>query len=122
MKPKILIVDDDERLIQLYEAALSARGYRVITATDGEKALVLAEKEMPDLMILDIMMPSLHGLNVLDILKSTPGMEHTKYMILTALSDEATREKAFSLGADEYVVKSESSMADIIQKVHEVVS
>ncbi len=119
MKPKILIVDDDEDIIRLYESALSARGYRVITAADGEKGLILAESERPDLIILDVMMPALHGLNVLDILKSTPGISSTKIMLLTALSDEATKEKAINLGADYYIVKSESSMADILQLINE---
>lgn len=122
MKPKILIVDDDSNLIRLYESALSARGYRVVTAVDGEKALIAAEREQPDLIMLDVMMPSLHGLNVLDILKATPGMENVKFMILTALSDEATKEKALSLGADYFVVKSESSMADILQLINEACS
>lgn len=121
MKPKILVVDDDETLLSLYKSAFTARGYQVFTANNGEKALSLANQEKPDLVLLDIMMPEVHGLNVLDILKATPGLDDTKVIILTALSDENTKEKALELGANGYIVKSENSMAEIIDKVHEAI-
>jgi DNA-binding response OmpR family regulator len=117
MKPTILVVDDDINITQLYEAALTARGFRVVTCNNGESALDLAEKERPDLILLDIMMPAIHGLHVLDILKATPETENAKVIMLTALGDEATREKALETGAYDYVVKSESSMADILNRV-----
>lgn len=84
---------------------------------NGETALESAEKEKPDLMLLDIMMPAIHGLNVLDIIKATPETENTKIIMLTALGDEATKEKALATGAADYIVKSESSMADILERV-----
>lgn len=122
MKPTILVVDDDATLTKLYSVALSARGYRVLTASNGEEAMTTAEQEKPDLILLDIMMPEIHGLHVLDILKSTPGMEDTKIIMLTALSDLATKERAIECGAYDFIVKSENSMADIIDKVHKAVS
>lgn len=117
MKPTILIVDDDTNLTQLYNATLTSRGYRTIVANDGEAALEIAEKERPDLILLDIMMPSIHGLHVLDILKATPATKDTKIIMLTALGDEATKEKALEYGATDYIVKSESNMADILDRV-----
>lgn len=122
MQPLILVVDDDRALTKLYSSAFSARGYRVLVASNGEEAMALAESEHPDLILLDVMMPEIHGLHVLDILRSTEGMESTKIIILTALSDQATKEKAMELGAYDFIVKSESSMADIIDKVHGAVS
>ncbi len=122
MKPTVLVVDDDDTLIKLYTSALMARGYRVISASNGEEAMAKAEQEKPDLILLDIMMPEIHGLHVLDILKSTPGMEDTKVIMLTALSDQATKERALECGAFDFIVKSENSMADIIDKVHKAVS
>ncbi len=117
MKPTILVVDDDTNLTGLYEAALSARGYRVVVCNNGETALDLAEKENPDLILLDIMMPAIHGLHVLDILKATPQTEDSKVIMLTALGDEATKEKALATGAIDYIVKSDSSMADILNRI-----
>ena len=122
MKPTILVVDDDAALVKLYSTALVARGYRVLTAQNGEEGMAKAEAEKPDLILLDVMMPEIHGLHVLDILKSTPGMEDTKIIMLTALSDENTKEKAVESGAFDYIVKSETSMSEIIDKVHQAVS
>lgn len=117
MKPKILVVDDDANLTKLYEAALVARGFRVVIATDGEAALTMAENKKPDLIMLDIMMPSIHGLHVLDILKATPETKDAKIIMLTALGDEATKEKALETGATDYIVKSETNMAEVLERV-----
>jgi two-component system phosphate regulon response regulator PhoB len=122
MKPTVLVVDDDTNLTQLYEAALSARGYHVFVANDGEAALTVAEKEKPDLILLDIMMPSIHGLHVLDILKATPETQDSRIIMLTALGDEATKEKALETGAIDYIVKSESNMADILERIGKALS
>lgn len=122
IRATILVVDDDKALTKLYSAALSTRGYRVLVAENGDEAITMAEMERPDLILLDIMMPEVHGLHVLDILKSTGDLEETKIIMLTALSDEKTKEKAIKLGAYDYIVKSESSMAEIIDKVHRAVS
>lgn len=122
MKPTVLVVDDDNSLTELYRAALTARGYNVVVASEGESALAMAEKERPDLILLDIMMPNIHGLHVLDILKATPETADAKIIMLTALSDDATKERAMESGAIDYIVKSESNMADIIEKVNKVLS
>lgn len=122
MKPIILVIDDDAALVKLYSTALTARGYRVLTACNGEEGMTKAEAERPNLILLDVMMPEIHGLHVLDILKSTPGLDDTKIIMLTALSDEKTKERAFECGASDYIVKSETNMADIIDKIHKAVS
>jgi DNA-binding response OmpR family regulator len=122
MKPIILVVDDDTSLTKLYEAALSARGYRVVVANDGEAALSMAETEKPNLIMLDIMMPAIHGLHVLDILKATPETKDSKLIMLTALGDEATKEKALETGAFDYIVKSETNMADVLDRVAKALS
>lgn len=122
MKATILVVDDDKALTKLYSAALSARDYRVLVADNGEDAMRIAETEKPELILLDIMMPEIHGLHVLDILKSTGDLDETKIIMLTALSDISTKEKAIKMGAYDFIVKSESSMAEIIDKVHRAVN
>jgi len=117
LNPKIMVVDDDQRLVNLYEATLKSQGYRVTTAINGEQALDRTLKEKPDLILLDIMMPKLHGLNVLDILKATPEVADTKVIILTALSDENMKSKALELGANDYVLKSETNMGDLLNRI-----
>lgn len=122
MKPKILVVDDDSNLTRLYEAALTARGYRVVVANNGEVALTLAEKEKPDLILMDVMMPAIHGLHVLDILKATPETKDAKIIMLTALGDEETKQKALDTGAVDYIVKSQSNMGEILERIGRVLS
>lgn len=122
MKPQILVVDDDTNLTKLYEAALAARGYRVLTANDGETALTIAEREKPNLILLDIMMPAIHGLHVLDILKATPETKDISIIMLTALGDDATKEKAIECGASDYIVKSETNMSEVLDRVSKALS
>lgn len=117
IKPKILVVDDDKSLLRLYESALLGRGYRVVCADNGEAALKLAETELPDLIIMDIMLPAIHGLHAIDILKATPSTQDIKIIILTSLGDETTKEKALKSGALDYIVKSQSNMAEILDKI-----
>jgi len=120
MNPKIMVIDDDDRLLSLYEATLKSQGYRVTTASDGEQGLARVIQEKPDLVLLDIMMPKVHGINVLDILKATPDTKDIKIIILTAISDEKTKEKALFLGADDFIVKAESSITDILDRIQKV--
>lgn len=122
MSYKVMIADDDPNICRLYESAFTSRGYTTIVAQNGEETLVLIEKEKPDVVLLDIMMPSIHGLQVLDIVKSDPKIKDTKIIMFTALSDEKTKMEAKELGAIDYIVKSESSMGDILSKVQKVLT
>lgn len=122
VKPKIMIIDDDVALCDLYKTTFEGQGYDVIEATNGEEGLTKAVEEKPDLILLDIMMPQIHGLYVLDILKATPETKDIKVIALTALSDEETVKKAKALGALDYIVKSQWTITDIIKKVKEAVA
>lgn len=105
MSPTILIADDDPLLVKLVEYRLSACGYRVITATDGEVALVRSTAEHPDLVVLDAMMPSLDGLEVLRRLKRAPATRDIPVLMLTARKQEHDILAALSLGARDYLAK-----------------
>jgi len=118
---KIVVADDDLSLQNLYRSALESRGYRVWTACDGEEALEIIDKIGPDLLIDDVMMPNLHGLHVLDIVKGTPETSHIKVIMLSALDDPNTKEKSFQLGADDYIVKSQSSITEVLDRVGKVI-
>ncbi len=120
--PKIVVADDDRALLKLYESALKARGYQVWTAVDGEEALALVDKIRPDLLLDDVMMPNLHGLHVLDIVKGTPEIADTKVIMLTALDDPGTKKKSFALGAVDYIVKSQSSITEVLSRIGKALS
>jgi CheY-like chemotaxis protein len=99
-----------------------AEGYEVVTASDGEQALTVAVKEKPDLIVLDIMMPKISGFDVLDILRTTPETKEAKIIIMTALSQPTDVEKGKQLGADEYLVKSQVTLTDVVEKVKEILA
>ena len=116
-KKKILLVEDDEVLASVYRARLEMEGFEVEEVHDGEKALSVAINFRPDLILLDVMMPKINGFDVLDILKNTPETMNMRIIMLTALSQEADRDRAEKLGVDDYLVKSQVVIADVIERV-----
>lgn len=112
---KILLVEDDNNLREIYEARLMAEGYQITTARDGEEALVVAKKDRPDLIISDVMMPRISGFEMLDILRNTDGLKDVKVIMLTALGQAEDKTRADSLGADRYLVKSQVTLEDIVK-------
>lgn len=119
---KILLVEDDMALRDIYSARFIAEGYNVVTASDGEMALTVAVKEKPDLIVLDVMMPKISGFDVLDILRATPETKDAKIIMMTALSQPADMERGKSLGADEYLVKSQVTLTDVVEKAKVVLA
>ncbi len=114
---KILVVEDDIPLRNVYEMRLKLEGYDVIVAGDGEDGLSLAVKERPNLVMLDLMMPKISGMDVLDILKSTPETKKIPVLVLTALNQESVKTKGYVFGADDFLVKSETKLEEIVSKV-----
>lgn len=117
---KIMLVEDDNNLREIYQARLQAEGYEVVAAKDGEEALATAVKEKPDLFIADIMMPKISGFDMLDILRSTPETKNAKVIMMTALSQAEDKSRAASLGADKYMVKSQVTLEDVVSAAHEL--
>src|SRR5690606_33447806 len=103
-----------------YEARLMAEGYEIVSAPDGESALVVAKKERPDLVISDVMMPRISGFEMLDILRNTDGLKHVKVIMLTALGQAEDKGRADTLGADKYLVKSQVTLEDIVSAAAEL--
>jgi len=114
---KILFVEDDDGLAEVYLTRLDAEGFEVKRVPNGEDALATALSFKPDLILLDAMMPQVNGFDVLDILRNTPETANIKVIMLTALSQESDRQKAEQLGADDYLVKSQVVIADVIEKI-----
>jgi two-component system alkaline phosphatase synthesis response regulator PhoP len=104
-KPKILLVDDDTDILELLEYNLNKEGFEIATATDGLQALEIAPTFLPDLILLDIMMPKLDGIETASLLRKIPELKSTYILFLTARSEEYSEVAAFEVGADDYIVK-----------------
>ena len=114
---KILLVEDDDGLASVYETRLDAEGFAVKRVANGEEALAAAIAYKPDLVLLDAMMPKVSGFDVLDILRNTPETANTRIIMLTALSQDADKQRAEDLGVDEYLVKSQVVIADVVERI-----
>jgi len=119
---KVLLVEDDNNLREIYEARLTAEGYEIITAQNGEEALSAAKQNKPDLVISDVMMPRISGFEMLDILRNTDELKNTKVIMLTALGQAEDRNRADNLGADKYLVKSQVTLEDIVNAAKELLA
>lgn len=116
-KKKILLVEDDEALAGVYKSRLDIEGFETRGVLNGEDALAAAMEFKPDLILLDAMMPKISGFDVLDILRNTPETSQIKVIMLTALSQPKDKERAESLGVDDYLVKSQVVIGDVIERV-----
>ena len=114
---RILLVEDDDALANVYLARLQAEGFDVRRVANGEDALSAALTYHPDLIVLDVMMPKVSGFDVLDILRNTPETANLKIIMLTALSQESDKKRAETLGVDDYLVKSQVVIADVIERI-----
>lgn len=120
MEKRILVIDDDKNLCEIFKTALESKGYVVETAVNGEEGMTKAMNFKPELVLLDIMMPQIHGFHVLDILKATPQTKNIKVLILSALSDPKIISKAKDFGSVGYLVKSDTDMEGIIKTIEKV--
>ncbi|MBR2855677.1 response regulator [Candidatus Saccharibacteria bacterium] len=117
---KVMVVEDDASLREIYSIRITAEGYEVVSAGDGEEALAVAVREKPDLILSDVMMPKISGFDMLDILRSTPETAGIKVIMMTALSADDQRQRGERLGADRYLVKSQVGIEDVVNTIHEV--
>ncbi|MCL2037769.1 response regulator [Candidatus Saccharibacteria bacterium] len=117
VKKKILLVEDDETLAAVYKQRLELEGFEIQHSKNGEDALDTAVKFQPDLILLDVMMPKLNGFDVLDILRNTPATRNIHIIMLTALSQPKDAERAKELGADDFLVKSQVVIGDVVSRV-----
>lgn len=117
---KILLVEDDQSLREVYGTRLLAEGYDIVSAANGQEGLIDAIRERPDLIITDVMMPNISGFDMLGILKSHPQTAMIKTIVMTALGSPEQQAQGKQLGADRYLVKSQVNLEDVIATVHEV--
>src|SRR5689334_5155751 len=105
MVPTVMIVDDERDLVSTIEYNLSQQGYRALSANDGTHALELATSSTPDLIILDLMLPDLSGIEVCRRLRQAPSLSRVPVLMLTARGEEIDRVLGLEVGADDYMVK-----------------
>lgn len=116
-KKKILLVEDDTALAAVYKSRLELEGFEIREVNNGEDALTAAIEFKPDLVLLDAMMPKISGFDVLDILRNTPETANIRVVMLTALSQPKDKERAENLGVDDYLVKSQVVIGDVVDRV-----
>ena len=116
-KKKILLVEDDAALANVYKTRLEMEGFDVNHVGNGEEALTAAIQYRPDLIVLDVMMPKINGFDVLDLLRTRPETASMRVIMLTALSQAKDKERAEKLGADDYLVKSQVVISDVVARI-----
>ena len=116
-KKKILLVEDDLALSSVYKSRLEMEGFEVRDVNNGENALVSTIEFKPDLILLDAMMPKISGFDVLDILRNHEETKDVKIIMLTALSQPKDKERAESLGVNDYLVKSQVVIGDVVERI-----
>ncbi len=116
---KVLVIDDEKALLTLYEDKLKSEGFEVVTAPDGEEGLQVAIKAQPDVILLDIIMPKMNGLDVLKRFKSTPETKHIPVYILSNIPEE-TIQKAQHFGSAGYFFKVETEPSKLVKLLKDI--
>jgi len=120
MKRKVLIIEDDIALYNMYSTELSLKGYEVLNVSDGSKAFEEAKKEKPDLVLLDVMLPQKNGLAILEELKSNEDTRDIRVVMLTNYGTDENISKAVELGAEDYIMKYNIVPSELSSKVNAI--
>lgn len=118
---KILLIEDEPTLQKTVGAILEADDFQVVSATDGDSGLRLAVSEKPNLIILDLILPGKHGLEVLKTLKANDVTKEIPVIILTNIEEPENIETALELGATTYLVKASYSLEEVVEKIKKVI-
>ena len=121
-KTKILLIEDDTFLLSMYTTKFELENFKVLAAEDGEKGLRMAAKENPDIILLDIMLPKIDGLEVLKRIKSDDKTKNIPVILLTNLSQKSEIEQALSLGANDYLIKAHFMPSEVIERIKKVLT
>ena len=122
MSARVLLAEDDRFLRKAAEAMLRRQGFVVRVAVDGEEALAAAQHECPDLVLLDLIMPKMQGFQVLESLKADPATAHVPVIVLSNLGQDADVARAMAGGAAAYFIKSNTSLASLVEQVRMVLA
>lgn len=114
---KILVVEDETFLVKIYAVKLRKEGFEVSIANDGVEAVKLAAAEKPDLILLDLILPKMNGFEALEKIRANPDNKHTPVIVLSNLGQEEDIKRAEALGANDYLVKANFSIQDIVSRI-----
>ena len=117
---KILFIEDESTLQKTFAGILEPEGFELIPALDGEIGLNLAKIEKPDLILLDLILPKLHGLELLEKIKQDEATKNIPVIVLTNLGDKETVSRILGTGGTEYLVKSDWNIRDIVKKIEDI--
>ncbi len=121
-KIKILLVEDDSFLLGMYATKFEMEDFKVVMAEDGEKAIRVAQKELPALILLDIILPKLNGFEVLKQLKANPATAKIPVILLTNLSQKDEIEQGLKMGAEDYLIKAHFMPSEVVEKIKKVLN
>jgi len=121
MPKKILFIEDESSLQKTFSDILGPEGYEIISALDGEIGLRLAKTKNPDLILLDLILPKVHGFEVLKELKTNPKTKEIPVIVLTNLEEMGDVEKALELGATTYLVKVQYTLEEVVEKIKKII-
>lgn len=116
-KKKILLIEDDEFICQMYRVKFEQTAYQLIVAKDGQEGLDIMKKEKPDLVLLDIILPGLDGFELLTKAKNDPDIRAIPIVLLTNLGQEENVKKGMALGARDYIIKAHFTPQEVVEKV-----
>ncbi len=119
---RILLVEDDDFLVQMYATKLELENYQVIMATDGAKGLKLALKERPDLVLLDLNLPIMDGFQVLAELKKNPETKNIPVLVLTNYGQKENVDKCLNLGAEDYLIKAHFVPSEVVARIKKILN
>jgi DNA-binding response OmpR family regulator len=121
-KIKVALIEDDMAIVQMYRMKFENEGYEVETAPDGQSGLDLIVSFEPNVVLLDLMMPGMNGLDMLHKLRSQPGGREVKVIVLTNMGDTETATRVYKMAADDYIVKAEMTPKQVAERVKTLLS
>lgn len=119
-KALVLIIEDDSYISDMYRIKLESENFEVVTAKDGIIGIGIIEKQKPDIVLLDIVMPKIDGFSVLKTIKKNPELKEIPIVLLTNLSQKENVERGFELGADSYIIKAHFTPSEVVKKIKDI--
>jgi len=121
-KIKVLIIEDDSYILDMYKIKFEASNFEVTAASDGMAGLKILKKKRPDVILLDVIMPKMDGFSVLKAIKNKPELKEIPVILLTNLGQRENIEKGFELGAASYIIKAHFTPSEVVKKINDVLN
>lgn len=122
MGHRILVVEDDSFLLSAYKAKLAKEGFDVLIATDGEEALAVLDKDRPDIVVMDLVMPRMDGFTTLEAIRKRDDLKDLPVIVASNLGQQEDIDRAKALGATDFITKSNMSLSDLIAKINAILA